>query len=174
MTPLISGLASVASLLFNASSGRSGAAAKPAADTASAGPASVLTLSAEAQSLAGVAGQAASGAAALATSAGGSAVSGKSVSTEDFQTMLTRFGATDAQKEQLTAGLDANKDGSISQDEFLKGLANTQGTQAGSATSQTLMQVMDQAGNRDGTVGRKEFLTLTTAFAATAQGSKKA
>ena len=172
MTPLISGLASVASLLFNASSGRSAAAAQPAAEAASAGPASVLKLSAEAQSLAGVAGQAASGAAALATSTG-AAASGKSVSTEDFRTMLTRFGATDAQKEQLTAGLDANKDGSISQDEFLKGLANTQGTQAGSAISQTLMQVMDQAGNHDGTVGRKEFLTLTTAFATTAQGSKK-
>lgn len=184
MTPLVSGLASVASFIFNATSNRSSSAAASAASaqsssssTTNAGPASVLKLSAEAQPLAGAAGKAAQKAAAsttLASTAGTANSSGKAVSKEDFQSLLTQFGATEAQKEQITAGLDANKDGSISQDEFLKGLANTQGTESGSALSQSLMQVMDQAGNRDGTVGRKEFLTLTAAFATASQGLRKA
>ncbi|BEU96541.1 EF-hand domain-containing protein [Acidovorax sp. DW039] len=185
MTPLVSGLASVASFIFNATSNRSSSAAASTASAQSssssstnAGPASVLKLSAEAQPLAGAAGNAAQKAAAasttLASTAGTANSSGKAVSKEDFQSLLTQFGATEAQKEQITAGLDANKDGSISQDEFLKGLANTQGTESGSALSQSLMQVMDQAGNRDGTVGGKEFLTLTAAFATASQGVRKA
>ena len=177
MTPLVSGLASVASFLFNAASSRRPAASASASSSTSTdtGPSTVLKLSAEAQPLAGAAGKAVHKAAAIQTpvsaATGGS---GKVVPKEDFQALLTQFGATEAQKEQITAGLDANKDGSISQDEFLKELDKTRGTESGSALSQSLMQVMDQAGNRDGTVGSKEFLTLTAAFATASQGVRKA
>ena len=100
------------------------------------------------------------------------ALSGRPVSTQDFQELLTRFGADDAQKAQLTAGFDANKDGSITQDEFLKGLAKTKGAQAGSDFSQAVMQLMDRSGNADGSVADKEFAAFSTAFAAT--GAKRA
>jgi Ca2+-binding EF-hand superfamily protein len=93
----------------------------------------------------------------------------RSVSREDFRDLLARFGATEAQTEQLTAGFDANKDGAISQDEFLKGLASTKGSQAGSGFSQAVMQLMDQGGNADGTVAHKEFAAFSTAFAAAGQ-----
>lgn len=184
MSPLISGLASVASMIFNASSSNAGKApaARRPADTAEAGPASVVHLSPQAQALAGAAGkaltQSAQAVATAATGAGGTQGSGQgdSVSTQDFQSLLTQFGATEAQKEQLATGLDANKDGSISRDEFLQGLANTQGSKAGSELSQALMQVMDGAGSGgvvsssngkgDGAVSAKEFAALTTAFAA--------
>ena len=184
MSPLISGLASVASMIFNASSSNAGKApaARRPADTAEAGPASVVHLSPQAQALAGAAGKALSQSAqAVATAATGAAAAqgsgqGGSVSKQDFQSLLTQFGATEAQKEQLTTGLDANKDGAISRDEFLQGLANTQGSKAGSELSQALMQVMDGAGNGgvaspgngkgDGAVSAKEFAALTTAFAA--------
>lgn len=184
MSPLISGLASVASMIFNASSSNAGKApaARRPADTAEAGPASVVHLSPQAQALAGAAGKAltlsAQAVATAATGAGGAQGSGQggSVSKQDFQSLLTQFGATEAQKEQLATGLDANKDGSISRDEFLQGLANTQGSKAGSELSQALMQVMDGAGNGgvaspsngkgDGAVSAKEFAALTTAFAA--------
>ena len=184
MSPLISGLASVASMIFNASSSNAGKApaARRPADTAEAGPASVVHLSPQAQALAGAAGkaltQSAQAVATAATGAGGTQGSGQggSVSKQDFQSLLTQFGATEAQKEQLATGLDANKDGSISRDEFLQGLANTQGSKAGSELSQALMQVMDGAGSGgvvsssngkgDGAVSAKEFAALTTAFAA--------
>ena len=184
MSPLISGLASVASMIFNASSSNAGKApaARRPADTAEAGPASVVHLSPQAQALAGAAGKALSQSAqAVATAATGAAAAqgsgqGGSVSKQDFQSLLTQFGASEAQKEQLATGLDANKDGAISRDEFLQGLANTQGSKAGSELSQALMQVMDAAGNGgaaspgngkgDGAVSAKEFAALTTAFAA--------
>lgn len=184
MSPLISGLASVASMIFNASSSNAGKApaARRPADTAEAGPASVVHLSPQAHALAGAAGkaltQSAQAVATAATGAGGTQGSGQggSVSKQDFQSLLTQFGATEAQKEQLATGLDANKDGSISRDEFLQGLANTQGSKAGSELSQALMQVMDGAGSGgvaspsngkgDGAVSAKEFAALTTAFAA--------
>lgn len=184
MSPLISGLASVASMIFNASSSNAGKApaARRPADTAEAGPASVVHLSPQAQALAGAAGkaltQSAQAVATAATGAGGTQGSGQggSVSKQDFQSLLTQFGATEAQKEQLATGLDANKDGSISRDEFLQGLANTQGSKAGRELSQALMQVMDGAGSGgvarpsdgkgDGAVSAKEFAALTTAFAA--------
>ncbi|RLJ40171.1 EF-hand domain-containing protein [Acidovorax sp. 106] len=189
MSPLISGLASVASMIFNASSSNAGKApaARRPADTAEAGPASVVHLSSQAQALAGAAGKAltqsaqavataATGAGAAATGGAQGSGQGGSVSKQDFQSLLTQFGATEAQKEQLATGLDANKDGAISRDEFLQGLANTQGSKAGSELSQALMQVMDGAGNGgvaspgngkgDGAVSAKEFAALTTAFAA--------
>lgn len=171
MSPLISGLASVASLIFNASggSGKAPVAVRRPSDT-EAGPASVVQLSPQAQALAGVAGRAAShGAPAISSATSGmttTSAKGGSVSTEDFQALLSQFGATDAQKDQLSAGLDTDKDGAISRGEFLRGLADTQGGKSTSIVSQAVLQVMDGAGQRDGTVTPKEFAALTTAFAA--------
>ena len=187
MSALISVLASAASMIFNAApsgpaksaaSRRSGADAEPE-------PSAVVTLSPQAEAMAGFAGKGImvsqgkveNALGAVARSSGGgaanavsAALSGRPVSTQDFQELLTRFGADDAQKAQLTAGFDANKDGAISQDEFLKGLAKTKGTQgtpADSDFSQAVMQLMDRggSGNADGTVAAKEFAAFATAFA---------
>ena len=88
------------------------------------------------------------------------------MSKDDFQALLTRFGATADQKQQITAGFDADKDGVITHDEFLQGLARTRGQQAGSDPfAQAVLQVMDRAGNADGTVAKEEFAALSSAFA---------
>lgn len=176
MSPLISGLASVASLIFNAASSGSGksGASRRGPDAASPEPSTVISLSPEAQALAGFAGKGilatheklggdAAGALGRSTGAGPGGRASGSVSKEDFQQLLTHFGASEAQKEQLTAGFDANQDGVISQDEFLKGLASTRGPEATSGFSQAVMQLMDA--NADGTVARKEFAAFATAFA---------
>ena len=189
MSPLLSGLASVASLVFNATSSGSGKLAGPRRSGAGVEPepSAVLTLSPQAEALAGFAdkgilvsqgklenavGAVASGSAGRAASVASVALSARPVSTQDFQALLTRFGADDAQKAQLTAGFDADKDGFITMDEFLKGLAKTKGAQAGSDFSQTVMQLMDRNGNADGSVADKEFAAFSTAFAAT--GAKRA
>lgn len=181
MSPLISGLASVASMIFNAaSSGAGKASARRGGEAAAPEPSAVVRLSAEAQTLVGMAGQdvlATQGASAGSVTAvgrssrqttaappGGRAAA--AVSKEDFQALLTRFGATEDQKQQITAGFDADKDGVITHDEFLKGLARTKGPQSGSDPfSQAVLQVMDRAGNADGTVAKDEFAALTSAFA---------
>lgn len=183
MSPLISGLASVASLIFNATSGSSAPSAASrrgsGSDASEAQPSSVLMLSPQAEALAGFAGKgvlvsqdAASGALSatqrVAGSGGGGSgrrAAGGSVSTQDFKELLTQFGADDVQKDQITAGFDANQDGRISHAEFLKGLSDTSIHKPGSALSQAVMQVMDQGGNADGVVSQAEFAALTTAFA---------
>ena len=180
MSPLISGLASVASMIFNAAaSGAGKASARRGGEAAPPEPSAVVTLSPEAQTLAGMAGQgvlATQGAAAGTVAAVGRS-SGQTtaalpggraagaVSKDDFQALLTRFGATDDQKQQITAGFDADKDGVITHDEFLKGLARTKGQQAATDPfAQAVLQVMDRAGNADGTVGKDEFAALSSAF----------
>lgn len=181
MSPLVSGLASVASMIFNAvSSGAGKASARRGGEAATPEPSAMVTLSPEAQALAGIAGQGvllaqstsagAGGAMGRVAAQGGTArVSGPAagaVSKEDFQALLTRFGANEAQKQQLTQGFDADKDGVISRNEFLQGLARTRGEKAGGdAFSQAVLQVMDRAGNADGSVTKDEFTALSTAFA---------
>lgn len=186
MSPLISGLASLASLVFNATSGATTkpAAARRGSDAAPAQPSAVVTLSPQAEALAGLAGkgilvsqgkpdgalgatQRGTGAAAghLTANAGG----GGAISKQDFQELLTRFGADDGQKAQITAGFDTNQDGSISHSEFLKGLASTSTQKPGTDFSQAVLQLMDRGGNTDGVVSQNEFAAFTTAFANAAQ-----
>lgn len=177
MSPLISGLASVASLIFNATSGGSGRPAASRRSDADTQPQSstVLSLSPQAEALAGFAGkgilvsQGRQGNA-VSAAAGGAGISAaqpmpRAVSVEDFHEMLTRFGADDAQKVQLTAGFDANKDGAITRAEFLDGLAKTKGEQAATGFSQAVMDLMDRSGVADGKVADKEFAAFSTAFA---------
>ena len=191
MSALVSFLASAASMIFNAASSgpAKSAASRRGGVDAEPEPSAVVTLSPQAEAMAGFAGKGImvsqgkvdnNTLGAVARSAGGgaanavsAALSGRPVSTQDFQELLTRFGADDAQKAQLTAGFDANKDGAISQDEFLKGLAKTKGTIGTHGTpadadfSQAVMQLMDRggSGNADGTVAAKEFAAFATAFA---------
>lgn len=177
MSPLISGLASVASFLYNAASGSKSAATARASQPAAAEPSAVVTLSKEAEALTGFAGKGilmTSGKldGPLGTRAGadaGTALTAsqadRAVSKKDFQELLASFGATDAQKEQLAAGFDANQDGAISRDEFLKGVAATSGTKGGSELSQSLLQLVDRHGNANGVVNQTELAQLTTAFA---------
>ncbi len=191
MSPLISGLASVASMIFNAASGGASktAASRRSADSEANQASAVVTLSPQAEALAGFAGKgieatqgqldAAVSAisrsrGAAAGGAGAAAASGRSVSTQDFQELLTSFGADDAQKAQLTAGFDANKDGAISRDEFLQGLAQISDTKTGTDFSQAVRQMLDGAGNADGVVAAKEFTAFTTAFANVQQRARSA
>jgi hypothetical protein len=172
MSPLISGLASVASLVFNAASGASAKAAPARRGGSDAEPptSAVVTISPQAEALAGFAGKGilvsqgrVNGG--LSASAGGAAAAGGgAVSTQDFQELLDRFGADDAQKRQITAGFDANSDGSISRDEFLKGIASTSIQKQGTDFSQSVLQLMDRAGRADGVVSQSEFAAFTTAF----------
>lgn len=189
MTPLISGLASVASLIFNASSGGAGKAAGARRSKEAEAPeaSAVVTLSPQAEAMAGFANkgvlmtQGRFDAALSPVSRGVSsgtggkpsgvaALSGPAVSAQDFKDLLTRFGATDAEKAELTAGFDADKDGAISQDEFLKGLASTSTHKTGTDFSQAVRQLMDRGGDGDGVVAAKEFTAFTTAFANAGKG----
>ena len=186
MSALVSVLASAASLIFNnASSGpaKSAASRRSGGADTEAEPSAVLTSSPQAEAMAGIAGKGImvaqgrvenalsaitrNSSTSAAANAASAAFSGRPVSTQDFQELLARFGADDAQKAQLTAGFDVNKDGAISQDEFLQGLAKTKGPQAGTDFSQAVMQLMDRgaAGNADGSVAAKEFAALAKAFA---------
>ena len=159
MTPLISGLASLASLLFNASQSGSGNATAPRrnGEAANAGPAALVSWSPEARGLAGQG-------ALAAESASGTAEQG-TVSRPDFQDLLARFGATEQQTLRLTSRFDADQDGSISHEEFQKGLARAAGDRANDPLSQVLLGLMDAQGNGDGRVNPKELAALTGAFA---------
>ena len=181
MSPLLSGLASVASLVFNAASS---GATKPAAprrgsEEAQAQPSAVVTLSPQAETLAGFAGKGilvsqgkVDGAVGGVQRGGGSGgglvglpAAGDSVSAQDFKALLSEFGADDAQQEQIAAGFDTSKDGRISHQEFLQGLASTSITRPGNDFSQAVLQLMDRSGIADGVVSQSEFAALATAFA---------
>ena len=172
MSPLLSGLASVASLVFNAASGSSAkAAGGRRASSSEAGeglPSAVVTLSPQAEALAGFAdkgilvAQARTGGA-LAGS--GALAAGASVSVQDFSEILSRLGADDTQRQRIASGFDANQDGSISRDEFLQGVASTSIQKQGTGFSQAVLQLMDRGGDANGVVDQAEFAALTTAFA---------
>lgn len=93
-----------------------------------------------------------------------SAGSDLSVSKDDFDSLLTRLGATTEQKRQLESGLDADKSGDISREELLKGLAATGGATSGSETSRALLHLMDRSGDSNGKVDGGEFGRFTAAF----------
>lgn len=178
MSPLISGLASVVSMVFNAASSGStkSAATRRAGPDVDGGPSAVLTLSPQAEALAGLAGQevASRSPGALERSPAGpggpGGLTGRSaVSAQDFQQLLSRWGADGSLSAQLTAGFDVNQDGSITREEFLQGLAKTKGPESGSDFSQAVMQLMDRGGNADGRVTGQEFAAFAAAFVATAQ-----
>ena len=179
MSPLISGLASVASMIFNAASSSASKTAASRRGAAAEVPqaSAVVTLSPQAEALAGYAdkglvsmhGQRDAVVSSVSRSMAGAAttLSGRSVSGQDFQELLTQFGADDSQKAQLTAGFDTNKDGAISRDEFLQGLAKTSSTKAETDFSQAVRQMLDGAGDANGVVTGKEFTAFTTAFGKT-------
>ncbi|GAA6119394.1 hypothetical protein [Acidovorax sp. FG27] len=176
MTPLISGIASVASLLLNVS--KASASASPSADEAAVketpAPSSRVTLSAQAQQAMLAAGQ---GVRVDALPSGVSpADARRSVSTADFRELLGQFGATESEQATLAAGFDADKDGSVSADEFLQGLARagaaadpaagaTTAGPGGEAFTQSLLQLLDRQGQANGVVSQAELAGLTTAFA---------
>ena len=182
MTPLVSGLLTLASTVFNhVSAGKaSSGSARQAGDSAEAGPSAVLTLSKDAATIAGFAERGVSVASrplqgSLTRTHFAGAVRGEgaapwdadaaAVSKEDFQKLLAGFGATEEEKATLTAGFDANQDGTITQSEFLKGLAQTRGSQGQTDFSQALMRLMDRPGDANGEVSAQEFAQFTTAFA---------
>ena len=179
MSPLLSGLASVASLVFNAASSGAAKSAAPrrGSEEAQAQPSAVVTLSPQAEALAGFAGKGilvsqgkVDGALGGVQRGGGGGLvglpaAGGSVSAQDFKALLSEFGADDAQQEQIAAGFDTSKDGRISHQEFLQGLASTSITRPGNDFSQAVLQLMDRSGIADGVVSQSEFAALATAFA---------
>lgn len=92
-----------------------------------------------------------------------------SVSMDDFDRLLNKLGATQEEKNQLKSGLDTDKSGNISRDEFLKGLAATQGTTQDSKTSQALLRLMDRDGNANGVAEAAEFGRFGASFLDAAQ-----
>ncbi|MGP1683352.1 MAG: hypothetical protein ACTS8S_13600 [Giesbergeria sp.] len=183
MSLLISGLTSLASLLFNAASGSGskGAAARRAGQSPEAGAAALVHLSPEAQALAGLAGQGAvfaqpvQGARLDAVRQGSAeqalaATSPRSVPNENFQELLSKFGADANDKKLLLAGFDSDQNGAITQAEFLKGLARTAGGQTDSDFSQALRRLMDSAGDGNASVSKSEFAAFSQAYATATSG----
>lgn len=179
MSLLISGLTSLASLLINKATGstdKSGDARRQGESTV-AGPSATVRWSPEAKALASLAGQGAMFAPAVSSTraesvglgAGGlpgQGAAGPRVSNEDFQALLGRFGADAEQQKLMVAGFDADKDGTISQAEFLQGLGRTARRGEADDISQALMRLMDGAGDGNGRVSKQEFSAFTAAFAA--------
>ena len=136
MTPIVSGLVSlVSSALFNGSSSGDTKPSKSGSktDPVDGGPSAVLTLSADAAVLARFADK---GVAATTrnfdTPLSVQRVSGGSpsaderkavVSKEDSQKLLAESGASDEEKATITDGSDPDKEGTITHNELLKGLA---------------------------------------------------
>lgn len=175
MSPLISGLASVASLIFNAASARTrpnGAEQRPTGPD-DALPSARFTLSREAEGMAGAAGKVAR-ASAMAADHGMRVSNSASVSVESFQQVLSRFGADDARGAALAAEFDGNRDGIITRDEFMRGMSRTAGAGAQSPFSQSVLEVMDRAGNADGVVSAREFAELAQAFGLASRQSRSA
>lgn len=92
-----------------------------------------------------------------------------SVSNADFDRLLGKLGATQKEKDQLKSGLDTDKNGSISRNELLNGLAATEGSTKDSETSRALLHVMDRNGNANGVAEAAEFGRLGASFLAAAQ-----
>ena len=182
MSLLISGLTSLASLLINAATGSTnkGGSARRQGDSPDSGPSTTVRLSKEAQALAGLAGQGAmfapavssGGVQSMRVGAGGlpsRVAPAQRISSEDFQALLSRFGADSEQKKLLAAGFDADKDGAISHTELLQGLGRT--ARGGvDDFSQALLRLMDGAGDANASVGKQEFAAFTTAFAEMTRG----
>jgi hypothetical protein len=87
--------------------------------------------------------------------------SGAALSQTDFEKLVTQFGGTKAQADQLFQAFDTNSNGSVSNEEFLTGLANAS-KDGGSAVAQSLFGLMDTNGSRS--VSASEFSTFETTF----------
>ncbi|TFW18656.1 hypothetical protein E4L98_17560 [Duganella callida] len=86
------------------------------------------------------------------------------MSTSDFDEIMLQIGASQSQADAIKNGFDSNKDGSITNDEILQGLASL-GSATNSANAQLLMGLMDARGNRDGVVQQEEFASVETSLA---------
>jgi len=87
-----------------------------------------------------------------------------SVSKAEFESLVAQFGGSKVQADGLFATFDANGDGSISHSEFLAGLANVDVDGGATPFAQTLGQLMDDHGNRNGHVDNMEFGDFEAAF----------
>ena len=152
------------------SSPKSAAANSTAASTNTASTSepsgSRVTLSADAQAIAGLN---ADGITVIQVPIGGYELSsGKllpptptngTVSETAFQTIAEEFGATKSQADQDFQSIDTNDSGSISNSELLTAMGDTRNSS--SASSQALMSLMDT--NDNGTVSGSEFVNFETA-----------
>jgi hypothetical protein len=88
------------------------------------------------------------------------------VSETAFETIAEEFGATKSQADQDFQAIDTNDSGSISNSEFLTAMGDTRNSS--STSSQALLSLMDA--NGDGTVSGSEFVNFET----TVVGAEKA
>ncbi len=86
----------------------------------------------------------------------------KNISMDNLNRILLNLGASDNEVEQLKLGLDSNKNGTISHDELMQGVAAT--IDNGRSISQTILSIMDRSGDSNGTVNANEFAQFTTAL----------
>lgn len=83
------------------------------------------------------------------------------VSQSDFEKFASQLGATKDEADQMFQAFDTNNDGSISNEEFLVGLAST--LKAGSSPfAQSILRLMDT--NQNGAVDASEFGAFESSF----------
>lgn len=92
----------------------------------------------------------------------GQMVTDKSISKEDFVSLLSNLGVNEADRDKLISGFDSNADGTFSHAEILKAFAGT--SDSNNSLSQSILGLMDRNGNGDGRVDAREFAKLSTAF----------
>lgn len=86
----------------------------------------------------------------------------KNISMDDLDKKLLNLGASESEIEQIQAGLDRDKNGNISHDELMRGLAGT--IDNGNSASKSILSIMDRNGDSNGTVNATEFSRLATAL----------
>lgn len=84
-----------------------------------------------------------------------------SVSQSDFEKFASKLGATKDEADQMFEAFDTNQDGSISNEEFLVGLASTL-KDGSSAFAQSILQLMDT--DHNGSVDASEFGAVESSF----------
>jgi hypothetical protein len=88
---------------------------------------------------------------------------GGAISASDFDQVMSHLGATQAQTDGLRQGFDSDGDGSITNDEMLRGIADL-GARSNNSNSQLLLGLMDRSGNSDGVVQQGEFMGVETSL----------
>ncbi|WP_144161332.1 hypothetical protein [Paraburkholderia sp. BCC1885] len=91
------------------------------------------------------------------------------ISEAAFEQVVEQFGGSKTQADQLFGALGVDDSNPLTNTELLQGLAAT-ATDSSSASSQSLLTLMDQ--NGDGSVSQTEFLTLETALVAAEKAPK--
>ncbi len=105
---------------------------------------------------------------AAAKASGATSPADGDLSEADFDSVLSNYGATSAQANQLFQSIDTNDNGTLSNGELLNALGNT-GSDGDTSTSQGLLTVMDT--NHSSVVSGSEFITFETSLVSSEKAS---